>query len=281
MKGRDGFFKPASTALVTGVVSMVATTIMSLIPAVASSQTTLRLAIQPIQSEQRTREIFLPLAEYIEDVTGSSVEIVTYPNFLSFWSETQKPDTYDMVFDAAHFIDYRNKNHDFTVLAKQTGTVSYSLIVPEDSLVFDPQELIGKKIATLGPPSLGAVRIEQIFENPLRQPLVIETDNSEQAMQMVLEGKVDAAMLPTPLVSAQMSGEGGVNVVMTTEPVPSMAFSVSPRVNAENREKLDKAMKETDKTEAGKKMLEQTRLNPFEDTNNAAYFGYSELLGEN
>lgn len=281
MNGRDNLFKPTCTALVTGLVSIVTTTVMSLIPAVASSQTTLRLAVQPIQSEQRTREIFRPLAEYIENVTGSSVEIITYPNFLSFWSETKKPDTYDLVFDAAHFIDYRNKNHDFTVVAKQTGTVSYSLIVPEDSLVFDPQELIGKKIATLGPPSLGAVRIEQIFENPLRQPLVIETDNSEQAMQMVLDGKVDAAMLPTPLVSAQMSGGGGINVVMTTEPVPSMAFSVSPRVTAENREKIDKAMTETDKTDAGKKMLELTRLNPFEDTNNAAYFGYSELLGEN
>ena len=254
--------------------------ILALLPKTAFSQTALRLVIQPIQSEQKTREIFQPLADYIEFITEQQVELVTYPNYISYWSETKKPDSYDISFDAAHFIDYRDKNLDFTVLAKQPGIISISLIVPEDSLVFDPEELIGKKIATPGPPSIAAVRIDELFDNPVRLPTIIEGTDSGHVMSMLLEGKADAAMLPTPLVSAQMAGEGGISMVLTTDATPSMAISVSPNVAAEIREKLTRGLIEAEKTPEGKKMLEGTRLNPFEKTSNQEYFGFSELLVE-
>ena len=182
--------------------------ILLLLPTTAFSQTALKLVIQPIQSEQKTREIFQPLADYIEFITEQQVELVTYPNYISYWSETKKPDSYDISFDAAHFIDYRDKNLDFTVLAKQPGIISISLIVPEDSLVFDAEELIGKKIATPGPPSIAAVRIDELFDNPVRLPTIIEGTDSGHVMAMLLEGKADAAMLPTPLVSAQIGRRG-------------------------------------------------------------------------
>jgi len=254
--------------------------ILLLLPTTAFSQTALKLVIQPIQSEQKTREIFQPLADYIEFITEQQVELVTYPNYISYWSETKKPDSYDISFDAAHFIDYRDKNLDFTVLAKQPGIISISLIVPEDSLVFDPEELIGKKIATPGPPSIAAVRIDELFDNPVRLPTIIEGTDSGHVMAMLLEGKADAAMLPTPLVSAQMAGEGGISMVLTTDATPSMAISVSPNVSAEIREKLTRGLIEAEKTPEGKKMLEGTRLNPFEKTSNQEYFGFSELLVE-
>lgn len=252
--------------------------ILTILPKTAYSQETLRLVIQPIQSEQRTREIFQPMAEYFQHLTGKKVEIVTYPNFISYWSETQKPDSYDIAFDAAHFIDYRDKNKDFTVLAKQPGTVSISLIVSEDALVFEAEELVGKKIASLGPPSIGATRLDELFDNPLRQPTVIEGNDSAHVMSLLMSGEVDAAMVPTPLVSAQMAAEGGIAMVLTTDTVPSMGVSVSPNVSADIREKLHKGLVEADKTPEGKKMLEGTNLNPFEKTTNQEYFGFSELL---
>ncbi len=245
------------------------------------SQKPLRFVIQPFQSEQKTRTNFQPLADYFQKLTGRKVNIMTYPNFISYWAETQKTGSYDIALDAAHFIDYRNKNKDFTVLAKQPGIISISLIVSEDNLVFDASELIGKKIATLGPPSIAAVRIYELFNNPVRQPSIIEVDNTGQAMSMLLSGKVDAAMIPTPLVSVQMAGEGGVAVVSTSDSIPGMAISVSPTVSAEIREKLLKGLLTADKSESGKKMLKQTKLNPFEKSSNKDYFGYSKMLDEN
>lgn len=269
-----------------GYFLIVATILGSMIPATAQSQETLksketlRFVIQPFQSEEKTRANFQPLADYFQELTGQKVEIVTYPNFISYWAETQKTGSYDIALDAAHFIDYRNKGKDFTVLAKQPGIISISLIVSEDNLIFDAEELIGKKIATLGPPSIAAVRVYELFNNPVRQPSIIEVDNTGQAMSMLLSGKVDAAMIPTPLVSVQMAGEGGIAVVSTSDSIPGMAISVSPTVSAEVREKLLKGLLTADKSKSGKKMLKLTRLNPFEKAANQDYFGYSKMLGE-
>jgi ABC-type phosphate/phosphonate transport system substrate-binding protein len=119
--------------------------IFSILPNTAFAQESLRLVIQPIQSEQRTREIFQPMAEYFQHLTGLKVEIVTYPNFISYWTETQKPDSYEIAFDAAHFIDYRDKNLDYTVLAKQPGNVSISLVVT----CFDIRSFLPKLISSL------------------------------------------------------------------------------------------------------------------------------------
>lgn len=264
----------------TGRLLIIFSLFLALLPKIALSQEPLRLVIQPIQSEQKTREIFQPLADYMTHLTGQQVELITYPNYISYWSETQKPDSYDIAFDAAHFIDYRDKNMDFTVLAKQPGIISISLIVPEDDLIFDPEELIGKKIATPGPPSVAAVRIDELFDNPVRLPTVIEGTDSGHIMSMLLAGEVDAAMLPTPLVSSQMAGDGGISLVLTTDSIPSMAISVSPNVSAEHREKLVKGLIEAEKTPEGKMMLDGTKLNPFEKTSNQEYYGFSELLGE-
>ena len=129
----------AGTVSTIGRLLIILSLFVVMLPKTALSQAPLRLVIQPIQSEQKTREIFQPLADYMTHLTGQQVELITYPNYISYWSETQKPDSYDIAFDAAHFIDYRDKNMDFTVLAKQPGIISISLIVPEDDLVFDPE----------------------------------------------------------------------------------------------------------------------------------------------
>ncbi len=266
-----------------GYFLIVVTILAGMVPVAAKSQQPLsqqplRMVIQPFQTEQKTRELFKPLVDYVQSVTGQEIKLLTFPNFISYWSEMQKDDRYEIAFDAAHFVDYRDKNKDFTVLARQPGVISISLIVPEDSLVFDAEELIGKKIATLGPPSIAAARLSEMFDNPLRQPTIIEGDNSSTVMALLIDGKVDAAMLPTPVVSNRMSGDGGISMVTTTDTIPGLAISVSPAVSAEVREKLLKGLLESDKTPAGKKLLEATRLGPFEKASNADFNGYSKLL---
>lgn len=246
----------------------------------ASALTSLRFAVQPLFSEERAQQIFRPLADFIQDATGMSCEIITFPNFISYWTTTKKGGAYDVVLDPAHFTDYRDKHQGFIPLAKQPGTLTFSLVVGEDSLVFDAEELIGKKIATLGPPSIGGVSLDDIFDNPVRQPLIVEADNAEQALDKLLAGEVDAAILPTPIVSQRMSGEGGINVVLTTDPVPSIALSVSPEVPVQARDALKKALVNADKTETGKQMLEKTKLGPFEPADASVYDGYATLLDD-
>jgi phosphonate transport system substrate-binding protein len=235
-------------------------------------------AIQPIQNEFDTKKAFQPLAEYLSRVIGQPIRVQTYPNFIAYWSATLKGDAYDLVLDAAHFTDYRVQRQRFEVLAKQPAALSFSLIVRDDALVLDPLELVGKKIATLGPPSVGAARLEAMYPNPSRQPIVVEASDSTAAVAMLRKKQVDGAMVPTVLVSAQMAGGGGLSVVSTTPQIPAPGISAGPRVPGPVKEKIRIALTDAGKTDEGRKMLQKINFTEFEPANNNTYRGQSVIL---
>lgn len=248
------------------------------VPAALGQQNALVFAVQPILSESDTKAAFQPLADYLAKATGQPVRIQTYPNFLAYWSATLKGDAYDLVLDAAHFTDYRVQRLRFEVLAKQPAVLSFSLIVRDDALTLDPLELVGRKIATLGPPSVGAARLEALFPNPARQPIIVEVGDSPAAVALLRKKQVDAAMVPTVLVSSQMAGGGGISVVTTTPQIPAPGFSASARVPGPVRDKIRIALTDAAKTDAGRKMLEKLNFTEFEAANNDTYKGQANIL---
>jgi len=242
--------------------------------AIPSQAATYTFVVQPILPPERTTKAFKPLTDYLSIKTGHTIKLVTSLNFLSYWQNMKKPGKYDFILDAAHLTDYRLKRMNFTVLAKRADAVSYTLVTSEDNPIIEPEELIGKSIATIGSPSLGMLRLEEMFPNPLRQPIIIEVDNSPDSIKSVLEGKAKAAIVPTPLVG----GFPSLLTVITTEQVPHTAVSAAPTVPAEVQSAVRKALIEADKTEEGKKMLAEINFPSFEKTNAAAYEGFANLL---
>ncbi len=236
------------------------------------------LLIQPILSEEKTQKAFRPLADYIAQATGKKCRILTQPNFISYW-DTLRRNSYHLALDAAHFTDYRGYKMGFQILAKVPDSVSYSLIVSDNNLVIDPIELVGKRVATLGPPSIGAARLNAMFPNPSRQPVIIEVPSVEQGMELLLNQKVVAAILPTPVVSQRMA-QGGIAVVTTTEPIPHIALSASPNVPQVLQDKIRSALVQADKTEAGKKMLKDIGFEKFDPATPAIYANQGGILKE-
>lgn len=238
----------------------------------------LRLAIQPVLSEAATRTAFAPLANYLQTVTGKKVVIKTMPNFLSYWDLVRKPEQYDLSLDAAHFTDYRADKGEFEVLAKIPDFVSYSIVVRQENLVFEPSELTAKSIATLGAPSIGAARLSAMFPNPMRQPAMIEVSSSEIGMQKLLAGEVFAAILPTPIVSQYMGNNAPLSVVSTTEPIPHIALCASLKLDAATRDKIRVALLNAGNTEDGKKMLNGIGFPKFDPASKNIYQGQAQIL---
>ena len=234
----------------------------------------LTLVIQPVLGMEKTRDAFQPLSAYISKVTGKTVEIKTYPNFITYWNETRNGGHYDLILDAAHFTGYRAKELGFDILAKVQGTVSYSVVVPDSSLVIDIDELVGKRIATLGPPSMGAAKVSLLFDNPLRQPFIYETENSEKALDLLAMGEVDAAIIPTPLVGSL----AGVSVVTTTEPSQHIALSASPDLPSDVRNYIHDALIYANSTQDGRQMLQDIGVSAFETPNTDSYVIAADLL---
>ena len=116
----------------------------------------------------------------------------------------------------------------------------------------------------------------QMFPSVTRQPTMVMAENSEEAIQLLFSDKVAAAIIPTRLVSDY----DGLNVVTTTEQVPSPAFSVSPRVDTETAAALRQALLQLTASEQGQAILASARVPAFEAADNADYEGYHVLLNE-
>ncbi len=255
--------------------TLIATLILSFssLPALTADDT-LTLVIQPIYGMEKTRESFQPLVSYLSRITGKNISIKTYPNFISYWNETRDGQGYDLILDAAHFTGYRAKELGFDILAKVPGTVSYSVIVPDSAMVIDVDELVGKKIATLGPPSMGAAKVSLLFDNPLRQPFIYETENTEKALDLLFTDEVDAAVIPTPLVG----NLSGIAVVTTTDPTQHIALSASPALATDLREFIRDALINANSTQDGIKMLSEIGFAGFEYPDTERYVMAADLL---
>lgn len=245
-----------------------------LLPVTPVRAAELNLYVQPISSVTETERAFKPLADYLSEKIGYTINIKTEANFLTYWERMRRGKEFDLVLDAAHFTDYRDSQQGYEVLAKVPDTVSFSLVTNGKLLLFDASELIGKTVMSAPSPSLAGVRMAEIYANPLRQPKLMQADNFEQALDMLHKGQIQAALVPTPLVN----GDTSVNTVMTTQAVPHMAFSASPRVDAKTKQAIRQALLNADKDQQGQVMLKKMHYARFQAANNAMYAGYADLL---
>lgn len=235
------------------------------------------LAIQPILPQQELKKNFQPLADYLSKTTGHTITITTQRNFLFYWTKMRRGKKgFDLVLDAAHFTDYRIKAQGYTVLAKLPDTVSFSIVTREDNFILDEEELIGLRVATMPSPSLGSLRLEELFPNPMRIPFYVWETNTRVAVEKITSGEVDAAIIPTRLASTY----DNLNIMLTTEPVPHMGLSASPDVPAKVAKKIQQALVNASNTEDGRKMLTSLKVDNFEAASNKTYDGYAELLTE-
>lgn len=248
--------------------------ILALLPFFSHAEgNTITFAVQPILERDATIRFYRPLVDYLRKETGLDIEFKASINFLTYWQKTRRGD-FDLVLDAAHFTAYRMTQLDYQPIAKVPGTVTYSLITTPDLLIFEADELIGKHVASAAPPSLGMVRLQEMFSNPLREPVIKESPSAENAIKMLESGQVVAAMVPTPL----LNNYPDFNVVATTQPAPHVTFSVAPGVSAENRDKLKKALLEAGNTKAGQQALADINFPALEAADPRQYQGYEKLL---
>jgi ABC-type phosphate/phosphonate transport system substrate-binding protein len=238
------------------------------------------MGVAPLLSETETRAQFQPLCDYLASVTHLPCRISARPNFLSYWEMMRRGKEYNLILDDAHFTDYRTQKMGYVVLAKIPNTVTYSLIVPRAAKLDDPARLAGRRIATLGIPSMGAAQLNGLFTKPSKQPIPVEVDNTADGFALLREGKVAAAILPTPLVREEIVRGAPFRVLLSTAPLPHMGFSAAPAISPELRQILRKALLNAHKTDNGRAMLARIGLERFDPANATVYAGQGRILKE-
>jgi len=234
----------------------------------------LSLSIQPVLPKSEILKAYQPLADYLSKQTGHTIRIKAHSNFLTYWSSMRQKKGFDLVLDAAHFSDYRVAKMDYEILAKLPDSVSFSVVTHTDNLIFDVDELVLQKVATMVSPSVGAIRLLSLFPDPMRQPKIIYARDSADAAKKVLDKTAFAAIIPTALVG----GFEGLNTVMTTQSLPHMAFSAAPEVPAGVRDKIRRALLTARDTVTGREMLSKLNFAAFEAASAKNYTGQKALL---
>ncbi len=245
----------------------------------ASEPDLLELAIHPVMSEQSTLERYQPVADYLSSKTGKQVVIRTSPNFFSYWQRIRQPNSYALILDSAHFTDYRSKKLGYKVLAKVPDLVSYSLVVRKNNNPVALNDLIGKRVATLGAPSLAATRLSAIFANPARLPVTVNVSTPAEGIKVLTEKKnVLAAFLPTAYVIKHLQTHDDLKAIIMTEPMPPAAISASPQVDPAVLKTIQDALLEAKETPDGRVMLQKVGLAAFSPASSELYAGYSHAL---
>lgn len=238
------------------------------------------LGVAPLLGETETRVQFQPLCDYLAAVARLPCRVGTRPNFITYWETIRQGKDFNLILDEAHFTDYRAQKMRFTVLAKIPNTVTYSLLLPRAAKLNDPARLAGRRIATLGIPSMGAAQLNGLFTRPSKQPILVEVDDASAGFALLRGGKVAAAILPTPLAREEILRGAPFRVLLSTAPLPHMGFSSAPDISPELRQRLRQALLDAHKSDAGRAMLASIGLERFDPANATVYSGQGRLLKE-
>lgn len=240
----------------------------------------INFTVQPIIDRAATQKAYQPLADFIAKAAGKSVEFKSSYDYADYWLAMKGGKSYNLILDGPFYTDWRVKNQGYIPLVKVPGLVSYSLVSLSSSGILEPNELVGKRIASLIPPAPGGLVMARMFPIATRQPYIIPVRSSEQALDLLLARKAEAAMVPTPL-AAQAMGQGKeISTVATSDQTPHITLSAAPSIDAATRDKIKQALLGADKTPAGQAMLKHIGFEGFEPAPVEAYDGFIKYLDQ-
>lgn len=201
------------------------------------------LAAPPRDSAEEGQRRFGPVADYLSSALGRPV-VYRHPTTWGGYQADMQRGAYDIVFDGPHFNGWRVAKLRHNVLVKLPGDFVYTAVVRKDSspAISQLKQLAGRRICAHAPPNLGTMIMFKEFDNPARQPVVIETDGYDKIYRALLDGRCDGAMLPLKHVQKHDPNGEHVRIVFKSQPLPQQAVSAGPRLSAAEQARVAEAL---------------------------------------
>lgn len=194
----------------------------------------------PRGSYSEEAAIYQPIVEYLSRVTGQKFRYQYSDNWLSY-SKDMTNGNYDLVFDGPAFNGWRMEKMSHTPLIKLPEDFVFVVIARKDnSQVAELKQLAGRKVCVHAPPNLGTLTLLSQFDNPVRQPSIVEIKGWDAAYQSVADGKCAGTVLP--IKNLEKNDKGLVKVLYKHKPLPNQALSAGPRISAEMQARIKHAL---------------------------------------
>ena len=242
---------------------------------VYAQQKVLKLAVQPDYDQEQAVEVYKPFIAYLEKTTKFKIELVTTRNYSSYWADMRSSKGWDLVFDEAHFTDYRNQFYKFEPLVRAAEPTSYSLLSAEDIGVGNTKALLAENILTMPAPSLGYAMLLQYFPNPMQQPDIRTTVATwNDAIDAVFADEGKAAMVPSSMTALYSN----MYEVQKSREFPGIAVSASPALDAATKTSVKEALLKMHEDQDAFQALSELRISQFVPATAAEYVGSAEIL---
>ncbi|MDW8479615.1 MAG: PhnD/SsuA/transferrin family substrate-binding protein [Xanthomonadales bacterium] len=205
----------------------------------ALAQDSYTLLVEPSYPPETAAEVYRPLLDYLRQEAGLALELRTVRDYLVYWRDLRGNQAADFVFEDAHFTDYRSRRFGFVPLVKAGEPMRFVLLVPREEEGTGPDDLVGRRVATLPAPSLGFLVLRDMFADPVARPQVVASLSSWQdGPSLIFAGEVAATLAPASLAQELQN----LVAVAQSRDFPGTALSAAPTVPPEVRERVVQAL---------------------------------------
>lgn len=209
----------------------------------AGSDNMLVFSAPPRETEEEGIRTYQPIAEYLSRIIGKTIVYKHPGDWLTYQTQMQRG-SYDLVFDGPHFISWRISKLQHSTLVKIAGEHVFAVVVrKDDNRITDIKQLAGQKLCGMNPPNLGTLAVLGQFDNPARQPLIMNNVGWTKAYEGVaFEKKCAAAIVPLANLKKFSNSENIVRIVYKTKVLPNQAFSAGPRISTADQARIAAAL---------------------------------------
>ena len=243
--------------------------------AFAASAAEYSIVIQPQYTPERSEQVFRPLLDYLNTVTGHTFNLITPRDFHHYWLQIQAGEKPDLILDEAHLTDLRIKRDGYIPLVRVAEDISYSLLTSINYADESTDVFVGRKVVTMPSPSLGYLLLADKFNNPMAQPDVRSGAQSwSDGIEILFALEAEATMSPSWLVDNYPN----LHAVFTSVTYPGMTLSAGAGVDAELRESIKYALLTLHEREEYFEALAELNTSHFVPASVTDYKNYSRLL---
>ena len=208
----------------------------------AGADNVLVFTAPPHETEDEALRTYQPIAEYLSRVIGKNI-VFRYPkDWLTYQTEMQRG-SYDLVFDGPHFNSWRISNLQHNSLVKLADEYAFVVVVRKDDEGYRAQATRRPEDMRHDPPDLGTLAVLEQFDNPARQPIIVNTLGSTKVYEGVaIEKQCNAGILPAASVKKFSNYANVVRAVYMTKSLPNQAFSAGPRISRQDQARIAAAL---------------------------------------
>jgi len=214
----------------------------------------------PRESAEAAAEIYGPIAEFLSRATGKQVVFRRPANWIAYQTEMRRGD-YDLVFDGPHFNGWRASHLQHNILAKAPGDHSFVVAVKQSSKLTELKQLTGRALCGMSPPNLGTLTVLREFNNPMRQPVIRNTQGWDRIYADMQAGRCAAAILPARHLAKYDPTGSNARAIFRARNFPSQALSAGPRVSTAEQAAIVRTLTSPEARAATLKLRDAYALN--------------------